>query len=68
MLINLTWHWVCMKKILGIIKDITLRYDYLNSQPITEIKADNNLVTDSNIMENTFNYLFSNVRPVKNIW
>ena len=39
-------------------------YDYVNSQPITEIKIDNNLITDSNIITNKCNSFFSNVGPV----
>ena len=39
-------------------------YDYVNSQPITEIKVDNNLITDSNIITNKCNSFFSNVGPV----
>ena len=38
--------------------------DDVNSQPITEIKVDNNLITDCDIMANKFNYFFSNVDPV----
>ena len=39
-----------------LIKNITLGCNHVNSQPITEIKVDNNLITDSNIMANKFNY------------
>ena len=53
-----------IKKTWDIIKNITLRCDHVNSQPVTEVKVDNNLITDSNIMANKFNYFFSNVGPV----
>ena len=39
--------------------------DYVHSQPVTEIKVDNNLITDSNIIANKFNSFFSNVGPVR---
>ena len=54
--INKTW---------DIIKNITLGYDHINSQPVTEIKVDNNLIIYSNIMTNKFNYFFSIVGPVR---
>ena len=38
-------------------------YDHINSQPITEIKDDSNLIADSNVTANTFNYFLSNVGP-----
>ena len=53
-----------IKKTWDIIKNITLGCDHVNSQPVTEIKVDNNLITDSNIMANKFNSFFSNVGPV----
>ena len=53
-----------IKKTWDIIKNIVLGCDQVNSQPITEIKVDNNLITDSNIMTNKFNYFFSNIGPV----
>ena len=52
-----------IKNTRDIIKNITMGYDHVNSQSITEIKVDNNLITDSNIMANKFNYFFSNVGP-----
>ena len=52
-----------IKKTWDIIKNITLRCDHVNSQPVTEIKVDNDLITDSIIMANKFNYFFSNVGP-----
>ena len=53
-----------IKKSWDIIKNITLRCDHVNSQPVTEIKVDNNLITDSNIMANKFNSFFWNVGPI----
>ena len=53
-----------IKKTWDIIKNITLGCDHVNSQHINEIKVDNNLMADSNIMANLFNYFFSNVGPV----
>ena len=50
-----------IKNTWDIIKSITMGYDHVNSQPITEIKVDNNLMTDSNIIANKFNYFFLNV-------
>ena len=41
-----------IKKTWIVIKNITLRCDHVNSQTITEIKVDNNLITSSNIMAN----------------
>ena len=38
--------------------------DHPNSQPLTEIKVDNNHITDSNIMANKCISFFSNVGPV----
>ena len=43
-----------IRKTWDIIKNITLGCNHVNSQPITEIKVDNNLITDSNIMTNNF--------------
>ena len=53
-----------IKKTWAIIKNITLGCVRVNSQLINEMKVDNNLITDSNIMANKFNYFFSNVSPV----
>ena len=53
-----------IKRTWDIIKNITLGCDHPNSQLLTEIKVYNNLITDSNIMANKFNYFFSNVGPV----
>ena len=53
-----------IKKTWDIIKNITLGCDYVYCQPVTEIKVDNNLITDSNITANKCNYFFSNVGPV----
>ena len=33
-----------------------MRCDHVNSQSITEIKVDNNIITDCNIKANKFNY------------
>ena len=52
-----------IKKTWDIIKSITLGCDHVNSQPVIEIKVGNNVITDSNIMANKFNYLSSNVDP-----
>ena len=43
-----------MKKTWDIIKNITFGCDHVNSQPVIEIKVDNNLITDSNIIANNF--------------
>ena len=43
-----------IKNTCDIIKNITLGCEHVNSQPVTEIKVDNNLITDSNIMTNKF--------------
>ena len=53
-----------IKKIWDIIKNIRLGCDHPNSQLFTEIKVDNNLITDSNIMANKFYYYFSKVGPI----
>ena len=53
-----------IKKTWDIIKNIKLECDHVNSQPLTEIKDDNKLITDSNSMANKFNSFFSNVGPV----
>ena len=53
-----------IKKTWDIIKNITFGCDHPNSQSLTEIKVDNNLITDSNIMANKFNSFFSNDGPV----
>ena len=53
-----------IKKTCDIITNITMRCDHVNSQSITEIKVDNNIITDCNIKANKFNYFFSNVDPV----
>ena len=53
-----------IKNTWDIIKNITLGCDHPNSQSLTEIKVDNNLITDSNIMANKFNSFFSKVGPV----
>ena len=47
-----------IKKTWDIIKNLTLGCDHVNSQPVTEIKVDNNFITDSNIMANKFNSFF----------
>ena len=53
-----------IKKTWDIINNITLGCDHVNSQPVNEIKVDNNLITDSNIIANKFNSFFSNVGPI----
>ena len=52
-----------IKKTWDIIKNITLGCDNVNSHPITEIKVDNRLITDSNIMANKFKYFFLKCWP-----
>ena len=46
-----------IKKTWDIIKNITLGCDHPNSQPLTEINVNNNLISDSNIMANNFFFL-----------
>ena len=53
-----------IKETWDIIKNIKTGYDHINSQNITEIRVDNNIITDSNIIANKFNYFFSNIGPV----
>ena len=53
-----------IKSTWDIIKNIPLGCDHINSQPNTEIKGDDSLITDSNIMANKYKYFFSNVGPV----
>ena len=45
-----------IKRTWDIIKNFILGCDHVNSQPVTEIKVDNNLITDSNLMANKFNF------------
>ena len=52
-----------IKKNWDIIKNITLGCDYVNSQPVTEIKVDNNLINDSNIIANKCYYCFLKCWP-----
>ena len=52
------------KKTWDITKIFTTGYDHVNSQNITEIRVDNNIITDSNIIANIFNSFFSNVGPI----
>ena len=52
------------KKTWDIIKNISLGCDHVNRQTIIEIKVDNNLITDSNIMANKYNNFVSNVGSV----
>ena len=47
-----------IKKTWDIIKNMTLGCDLVNSKPVTEIKDDINLITDSNIMANKFKSFF----------
>ena len=53
-----------IKKTWDVIKNTTTGYDHVNSQNITEIRIDNNIITYSNIIVNKFNYFFSKVGPV----